>query len=52
MAEYQNIFTSVQVRSPAYPGTPMPKGNLPRLGKPVEPAALAALARDRFGGGG
>jgi photosynthetic reaction center M subunit len=35
MAEYQNIFTSVQVRSPAYPGTPMPKGNLPRLGKPI-----------------
>jgi photosynthetic reaction center M subunit len=34
MAEYQNIFTAVQVRSPAYPGTPMPKGNLPRLGKP------------------
>ncbi len=34
MAEYQNIFTSVQVRSPAYPGTPLPKGNLPRLGKP------------------
>ncbi|MBK1643429.1 photosynthetic reaction center subunit M [Thiocapsa imhoffii] len=35
MAEYQNIFTSVQVRSPAYAGTPMPKGNLPRLGKPI-----------------
>ncbi|NCC26790.1 MAG: photosynthetic reaction center subunit M [Gammaproteobacteria bacterium] len=35
MAEYQNIFTSVQVRSPAYPGTPMPKGNLPRIGKPI-----------------
>ncbi len=24
MAEYQNIFTSVQVRAPAYPGVPMP----------------------------
>jgi photosynthetic reaction center M subunit len=35
MAEYQNIFTSVQVRSPAYMGTPMPKGNLPRIGKPI-----------------
>jgi hypothetical protein len=35
MAEYQNIFTSVQVRSPAYPGTPMPKGNLPRIGTPI-----------------
>ncbi len=35
MAEYQNIFTSVQVRSPAYAGTPMPKGSLPRIGKPI-----------------
>lgn len=35
MAEYFNIFTSVQVRSPAYPGTPLPKGSLPRLGTPL-----------------
>ncbi|WP_295400019.1 photosynthetic reaction center subunit M [uncultured Thiocystis sp.] len=34
MPEYQNIFNSVQVRSPAYPGVPLPKGNLPRIGKP------------------
>jgi len=33
MPEYQNIFTSVQVRSPAYPGVPLPKGRLPRIGK-------------------
>lgn len=33
MPEYQNIFTSVQVRSPAYPGVPLPKGTLPRIGK-------------------
>jgi photosynthetic reaction center M subunit len=34
MAEYQNIFTSVQVRTASYPGVPLPKGKLPRLGKP------------------
>ena len=33
MPEYQNIFTSVQVRSPAYPGVPLPRGTLPRIGK-------------------
>jgi photosynthetic reaction center M subunit len=25
MAEYQNIFTSVQLRAPAYPGVPLPR---------------------------
>ncbi|MBK5965951.1 photosynthetic reaction center subunit M [Thiocystis minor] len=35
MPEYQNIFNSVQVRSPAYPGVPLPKGSLPRIGKPM-----------------
>lgn len=35
MPEYQNIFNSVQVRSPAYPGVSLPKGSLPRIGKPI-----------------
>jgi photosynthetic reaction center M subunit len=35
MAEYQNIFTRVQVREPAYPGVELPPGSLPRLGKGV-----------------
>ncbi|QGU31826.1 photosynthetic reaction center subunit M [Thermochromatium tepidum] len=35
MPEYQNIFTAVQVRAPAYPGVPLPKGNLPRIGRPI-----------------
>jgi photosynthetic reaction center M subunit len=35
MAEYQNIFTRVQVREPAYPGVDLPPGSLPRLGKPI-----------------
>ena len=34
MAEYQNIFTRVQVRAPAYPGVPLPSGTWGRLGKP------------------
>lgn len=32
MAEYQNFFTRVQVRNPAYPGVPLPKGDAPRSG--------------------
>jgi photosynthetic reaction center M subunit len=35
MPEYQNIFNAVQVRSPAYPGVPLPKGHLPRIGNPI-----------------
>ena len=35
MAEYQNIFTQVQVRGPMYPGVPLPGGGFKeRLGKP------------------
>ena len=33
MAEYQNIFTQVQVTSPAYPGLPLPRGDWNREGK-------------------
>jgi photosynthetic reaction center M subunit len=32
MAEYQNIFTRVQVRSPAYPGVSLGRGNIFRQG--------------------
>jgi photosynthetic reaction center M subunit len=34
MAEYQNIFTRVQVRAPAYAGVPAPDGSFTRQGKP------------------
>jgi len=34
MAEYQNIFTRVQIRGPAYAGVPLPRGNWVRMGKP------------------
>ena len=33
MAEYQNIFTQVQVRSPIYPGIPLQPGVWTRIGK-------------------
>ena len=32
MAEYQNIFTQVQVRGPAYAGVPVATGSWNRLG--------------------
>ena len=34
MAEYQNIFTSVQIRAPAYAGVPLKGGSWIRQGKP------------------
>lgn len=34
MAEYQNIFTQIQVHGPAYPGVPMEPGHWERQGKP------------------
>ena len=34
MAEYQNIFTQIQVHGPAYPGVPMEAGHWERQGKP------------------
>jgi photosynthetic reaction center M subunit len=33
VAEFQNLFNRVQVRSPAHDGVPLPRGDLPRLGK-------------------
>ena len=33
MAEYQNIFTQVQVRGPIYPGIALPRGEFRREGK-------------------
>jgi photosynthetic reaction center M subunit len=35
MAEYLNIFTTVQVRAPAYPGVPHTEGQRDRVGKPI-----------------
>ena len=35
MPEYQNIFTRVQVRAPAYLGVPLPNGSWKRSGTPI-----------------
>jgi len=35
MAEYQSIFTRVQVRAPAHLGVPIDEGELGRVGKPI-----------------
>jgi photosynthetic reaction center M subunit len=35
MAEYQSIFTRVQVRAPAHLGVPIDEGELGRFGKPI-----------------
>jgi len=34
MAEYQNIFTRVQVRAPLSAGVPLPRGSWRRSGRP------------------
>jgi len=34
MPEYQNIFTRVQIRAPAYAGVPLERGGIERVGQP------------------
>ncbi|MBB1251224.1 photosynthetic reaction center subunit M [Rhizobium sp. G21] len=34
MAQYQNIITPIQISGPAEEGTPLPRGDSPRTGKP------------------
>ena len=34
MAEYQNIFTRVQIRAPAYAGVTLGRGDIDRVGTP------------------
>lgn len=35
MAQYQNLFTTVQATGPIHDGVPLGKGNSPRVGEPV-----------------
>ncbi len=35
MIEYQNLFTTVRAVAPLHPGVPLPRGDVPRDGKPV-----------------
>jgi photosynthetic reaction center M subunit len=48
MAEYQNIFTSVQVHPPAYPGVPV-KGSWGRDGPPVMSYWLGKIGDAQIG---
>ena len=34
MAEYQNVFTRVQLRGPVHMGVALPRGNWNRIGRP------------------
>lgn len=49
MAEYQNIFTKVQMRGPAYPGVPLGPGNDRRTGKPGFQYLLGILGDAQIG---
>ena len=49
MAEYQNIFTRVQVRGPAYPGIPLGRGNALRSGRGTFSHLLGTLGDAQLG---
>ena len=49
MAEYQNIFTRVQVLAPSYPGVPLPPGNEPRVGPPLHVHFLGRFGDAQLG---
>jgi len=49
MAEYQNIFTRVQVRSTADPGVALPAGSSPRVGTPRFSYWLGKLGEAQIG---
>ena len=48
-AEYQNIFTRVQVTAPSYPGVQMPRGNRDRGGSPWHVHLLGRLGDAQLG---
>ena len=49
MAEYQNIFTRVQVLAPAYPGVPLARGNKEREGPPIHSHWLGKFGDAQIG---
>jgi photosynthetic reaction center M subunit len=49
MAEYQNIFTQIQVQSAAYPGVSMPQGNWQRDGRPFFSYMLGKIGDAQIG---
>ena len=49
MAEYQNIFTRVQVAAPSYAGIPLDRGNKEREGPPIHVHLLGRLGDAQIG---
>ena len=49
MAEYQNIFTRVQVQAPIHMGVPLPKGNDPRTGSGFHMHLLGRIGDAQLG---
>lgn len=49
MAEYQNIFTQVQVHAPIDYGVALPRGSLPRVGKPFFSHLLGMIGDAQIG---
>src|SRR5471032_284493 len=49
MAEYQNIFTRVQVVAPAYAGVPLERGNNEREGPPLHVHLLGRIGDAQVG---
>ncbi len=49
MAEYQNIFTRVQVHAPLYPGVPLAEGGYKRAGKPLDIHLLGRIGDAQLG---
>ncbi|MBS0644316.1 MAG: photosynthetic reaction center subunit M [Acetobacteraceae bacterium] len=49
MAEYQNIFTRVQVRGPGHMGVPLPRGSWKRTGKPLYSYLLGLIGDAQIG---
>ena len=49
MAEYQNVFTRVQVRGPTHMGPPLPRGSWNRLGTPIYSRLLGIFGDAQIG---
>ena len=49
MAEYQNIFTRVQVHGATYPGVPLGRGASPRIGEGIVLHWLGKLGDAQIG---
>ncbi len=48
-AQYQNLFTRVQVAAPSYPGVPLERGNKEREGPPLHVHLLGRLGDAQIG---